>query len=72
MPNKMTLAQAQQRLDEILNIMNDAALPFDELLKYYEEASKLLTFSYAEINKNKGKFEELREKLESSCKQEDM
>ncbi len=67
MPKKMTLAQAQQRLDEILAVMNDGTLPFDELLKYYEEATSLLAFSYKEINRSKGKFEELKEKLEREC-----
>ncbi len=64
MNKKITLIDAQNRLDEIVNIMNDKSLSFDDLLRYYEEATKLLAFSYKEINKNKGKFEQLKDKLD--------
>ena len=63
MSEKMTLTEAQRRLDAILNKMSDQTLPFEVLLNYYEEASKLLSFCYREINQNKGKFEELKDRL---------
>lgn len=53
-------------MDEILSKMGDQSLPFDSLLEYYEEASQLLGFCYKEININKGKFEQLRDRLNQS------
>ena len=66
----MTLYEAQQRINQLLSLMNNKNQPFDVLLKYYEEASALITFCYKEINKNKGKFEELKDRLARAREEE--
>lgn len=64
MASKMTYEQAMERLEEIVEKLNDGSLPLDESIKLFEESTKLAAFCNKSLEKAKLKITELSEEKE--------
>ncbi len=58
--------QAIQRLEAIVAEMESAGLPLDDLLKKYEEGTRLVRFCSAKLNEAEKKIELLTKKADGS------
>jgi exodeoxyribonuclease VII small subunit len=58
--------QAIERLEKIVTDMESAELPLDDLLKRYEEGTRLVRFCSAKLNEAEKKIELLTKKADGS------
>ncbi|MDW8344207.1 MAG: exodeoxyribonuclease VII small subunit [Verrucomicrobiae bacterium] len=66
----MTFHQAMQRLEAVVSEMESAELPLEELLRKYEEGTRLLRFCNEKLNEAQKKIEILRKKTDGSLQAE--
>lgn len=60
----MTFEQANKKLEETVNKMENSSLSLQESMEYYAQACELLAFCMKELDSCKGKIEDINERLD--------
>ena len=63
MSEKITFEQANDKLSAIVAEMESGELSLEESMKLYDEAFKLLSFCYAELDKYKGEITDINTRI---------
>lgn len=66
----LSFEQAVERLEKIVADMENAELPLDDVLKKYEEGTKLVQFCSQKLDEAEKKIEILQKKSDGSLKAE--
>lgn len=70
MAEKLTFEQANLKLEKIVREMESGKLSLEENMKLYEEAFKLLSFCYAQLDNYKGQIVDINTRIEAIKKEE--
>lgn len=70
MAEKLTFEQANMKLEKIVREMESGKLSLEETMKLYEEAFKLLSFCYAQLDNYKGQIVDINTRIEAIKKEE--
>ncbi|MCG3148324.1 MAG: Exodeoxyribonuclease 7 small subunit [Verrucomicrobiae bacterium] len=65
-PNEPSFEQAVERLEKIVADMENAELPLDDILKQYEEGTRLVRFCAQKLDEAEKKIELLQKKSDGS------
>ena len=65
-PNEPSFEQAVERLEKIVADMENAELPLEEVLKQYEEGTRLVRFCSQKLDEAEKKIELLHKKADGS------
>ncbi len=64
MNKKMTFEEANAKLEEIVNNMENKSLTLQESVEQYAQACELLAFCMKELESCKGKIEDINERIQ--------
>ena len=64
MNKKMTFEEANAKLEEIVNNMENKSLTFQESVEQYAQACELLAFCMKELESCKGQIEDINERIQ--------
>ena len=64
MDKKMTFEQANAKLEEIVNNMENKSLTLQESVEQYAQACELLAFCMKELESCKGQIEDINERIQ--------
>lgn len=64
MNNKMTFEEANAKLEEIVNNMENKSLTLQESVEQYAQACELLAFCMKELESCKGQIEDINERIQ--------
>ena len=64
MNKKMTFEEANAKLEEIVNIMENKSLTLQESVEQYAQACELLAFCMKELESCKGQIEDINERIQ--------
>ncbi len=65
-PNKISFESALNRLEEIVNILEEGDIPLEESLKLYEEGIRLYRMCMELLNQLQGKIEMIVREIDGS------
>lgn len=63
MNKKMTFEEANAKLEEIVNNMENKSLTLQESVEHYARACELLAFCMKELESSKGQIEDINERI---------
>ena len=72
MKEKMTLEQANLKLEELVKKMEDGELDIEESMKCYDEAFKLLSYCYEQLESYKGEIIDINKRIDEIKSKEDL
>lgn len=72
MKEKMTLEEANVKLEEIVKKMEDGELGIEESMKCYDEAFKLLSYCYKQLDTYKGEIIDINKRIDEIKSKEDL
>ncbi len=64
MDNKMTLEQANEKLELVVKKMESGELSLEDSMKYYEEAFKLISYCYEQLDDFKGQIIDINKRID--------
>lgn len=71
MENKLTLEQANQKLEQTVRSMEDKSLTLQQSIDLYAQACELLAYCMKELDSYKGQIEEVNQRLKRMKNGED-
>lgn len=70
MAEKLTFEKANSELEKLVKEMESGKLSLDESIKVYEQASKLLSYCYQQLESYKGQIVDINTKIDALKKEE--
>ena len=64
MDKDLTFEKANEQLEELVNKMESGELSLEESMKCYEEAFKLLSFCYEQLDDYKGQIVDINKRID--------
>jgi exodeoxyribonuclease VII small subunit len=72
MKEKMTLEEANVKLEELVKKMEDGELGIEESMKCYDEAFELLSYCYKQLDTYKGEIIDINKRIDEIKSKEDL
>lgn len=64
MNKEMTIEESNQKLKELLSLLEDKSIPLNKAMEIYKEAALTLDFCYKSLDKAQGEINDINEKIE--------
>lgn len=71
MKDKMTIEEANSKLEKLVEKMESGELGLEESMKCYDEAFKLLSFCYNQLDTYKGEIVDINKRIDEIKSKED-
>lgn len=72
MKEKMTLEQANLKLEKLVKKMEDGELGIEESMKCYDDAFKILNYCYEQLEAYKGEIIDINKRIDEIKSKEDL